>query len=172
VNSITVDDSPMADAQTEGLADLQRQFDKLAVWVTINRADIDALQVRTADVSDRTHATEAQADRDRLRIEALEDRADDERQLIAELRAEGLLSRQQAEQLQEALRSSRKIGAAIGIVMANRKVTEDAAFAILKQASMDTNRKLRTIADELVTTGDVSDLPSLPCEQRTPPRDG
>jgi hypothetical protein len=158
---LTIDDSPLADEDAEGLALLQQQFDRLAAWVAINRADIDALQFRTADVSGRAKTTDAQADADRLRIEALEGRADDERQLIADLRAEGLLSRQHAEQLEEALRSSRKIGAAIGIVMANRRVTEDDAFAILKQASMDTNCKLRIIADELVTTGDVSDLPAL-----------
>src|SRR5690349_1419776 len=42
--------------------------------------------------------------------------------LIAKLRAEGLWHEEHAAHLTEALRSSRKIGAAVGIVMADLKV--------------------------------------------------
>ncbi len=51
------------------------------------------------------------------------------------------------------------IGAAIGIIMANRNLTEEAAFELLRSASQQANRKVRILADEVVRTGDVSDLP-------------
>ena len=127
--------------------ELQEQVDELRARLTINRADIDALQGRAAD--------------DHRRIDELEERADVDTQLIAELRADGTITRAHAANLEEALRTSRKIGAAIGIVMADRRVTEDDAFAILRKASQDGNRKVRLIAEEIVATGDVSGLPSL-----------
>ena len=127
--------------------DLQHQVDKLRADLSISRADIDALQGRSAD--------------DHRRIGDLEERADLDGELIAELRAEGILSREQTANLEEALRSSRKIGAAMGIVMANRRVGEDAAFEILRKASQDSNRKVRVIADEIVRTGDVANLPEV-----------
>ena len=44
--------------------------------------------------------------------------------------------------------------------MADRKVTEPEAFAILSRASQNTNTKLHRLATEIVDTGDVSDLPA------------
>jgi chromosome segregation ATPase len=126
-------------------SDLQNQVDRLRADMSVNRADIDALQGRSAA--------------DHRRITDLEERADLDDQLIAELRAEGLLSREQTANLEEALRSSRKIGAAMGIVMAYRRIDEDAAFDLLRQASQDSNRKVRVIAEEIVRTGDIAALP-------------
>jgi len=60
--------------------------------------------------------------------------------------------------LQEALRTSRKIGAAVGIIMVKAVVAEEGAFAILRQASQNSNRKLRDLAEELVLTGDTIGL--------------
>ncbi|MGW5237321.1 ANTAR domain-containing protein [Monashia sp. NPDC004114] len=128
-------------------SDLQHQVDKLRADLSINRADIDALQGRSAE--------------DHRRIDHLEERADLDVELIAELRAEGILSREQTAHLEEALRSSRKIGAAMGILMASRRVSEDEAFDILRKASQNTNRKLRVIAEEVAHTGDISQLPEL-----------
>lgn len=54
-----------------------------------------------------------------------------------------------------ALSTCRTIGAAVGIVMASRKLTEDDAFALLKQASQNNNRKVRDLAAEVVVTGQV-----------------
>lgn len=70
--------------------------------------------------------------------------------LIAALQADELLNKDQAAQLEQALRSSRVIGAAIGIVMATRDVSDVEAFRALSKASQDTNRKLRVIAEEVV----------------------
>jgi len=80
--------------------------------------------------------------------------------MIAALQADGILSGEHAAHLGQTLRSSRRIGAAIGIIMVSRKVTEADAFSILSKASQQANRKLRLLADEVATTGDVSRLPS------------
>ena len=79
--------------------------------------------------------------------------------MIAELQAEGVLSRESAQQMHEALRSSRRIGAAIGVVMASLNVTEEAAFMTLAEACKRSNRKLRDIAEEVVHDLRVIDLP-------------
>lgn len=61
-----------------------------------------------------------------------------------------MLSQAHVADLEAALRSSRTIGAAIGILMASREVDEEAAFIILRRASSHSNRKLRDIAADLV----------------------
>lgn len=152
----------------------QRQFDELREQVAVNRADIDTLldradaSVRRADASEareetsrrRADESEALADKDRLRIDDLEAHVDIDREMMLELHEAGLLKKEQVTQLQEALRTSRMIGAAIGIIMADRVVTQDDAFLMLKQASQHTNRKLREIAEALVLTGDIAVLPT------------
>jgi len=57
--------------------------------------------------------------------------------------------------LAQALASNRQIGAAIGILMASHKVTSDRAFALLREASNRTNRRLRDVADQVVFTGSL-----------------
>ncbi|AEA24582.1 ANTAR domain protein [Pseudonocardia dioxanivorans CB1190] len=61
-------------------------------------------------------------------------------------------ARDRADQLREALDSSRTIGAAIGILMVRDGVTRDAAFAALREASQLRNRKLRDLAAEIVAS--------------------
>jgi hypothetical protein len=62
--------------------------------------------------------------------------------------------------LETALQSSREIGIALGILMAHRKVTQDAAFDLLRSASQNLHRKLRDVAGEVLETGTLPDLPS------------
>ena len=64
-------------------------------------------------------------------------------------------ARDHADHLHAALLSSRQIGIAIGIVMERYKLPADRAFAILRQLSMDLNRKLADIALEIAGTGAV-----------------
>lgn len=59
----------------------------------------------------------------------------------------------QAANLQIALSSNRQIGTALGILMANHKITDTAAFTLLRTTSQRTHRKLRDIADDVVQTG-------------------
>jgi len=62
---------------------------------------------------------------------------------------------ERADHLQVALETNREIGAAIGILMATRNLSQDAAFAVLRIASQDTNRKLSVVAAEVVRTGQL-----------------
>jgi AmiR/NasT family two-component response regulator len=48
---------------------------------------------------------------------------------------------------------SRKIGTAIGILMSTHRVTEEAAFDMLRACSQRTHRKVRDIAADVVQTG-------------------
>jgi GAF domain-containing protein len=59
----------------------------------------------------------------------------------------------QAVNLEAALRTSRSIGMALGILMERHKMTQDAAFEKLRDASQHTNRKLYELAADLVETG-------------------
>ncbi|CAN7304658.1 GAF domain-containing protein [Knoellia sp. LjRoot47] len=60
---------------------------------------------------------------------------------------------ERADNLEIALRTSRRIGTAIGILMHGHRVDERTAFAMLRRRSQDTNRKLAAIADDVVRTG-------------------
>ncbi len=66
---------------------------------------------------------------------------------------------EQAVNLERALTHSRQIGAAVGILMAHHKVTEEQAFNLLRTASQHLHIKLRDIAVGVVETGT---LPSMP----------
>ena len=63
-------------------------------------------------------------------------------------------ARDTAENLQTALESRAVIDQAKGILMERFKLTADQSFQLLAQVSMNRNRKLRSVADELVRTGD------------------
>jgi GAF domain-containing protein len=60
---------------------------------------------------------------------------------------------ERADNLEIALRTSRRIGTAIGILMHQHRVDEHEAFELLRRRSQDTNRKLADIADEVAWTG-------------------
>jgi ANTAR domain len=66
----------------------------------------------------------------------------------------------QAGNLEAALQSSRTIGVALGVLMSARKVTQEQAFGLLRVASQNLHRKLRTVAAEVVETGTLPDLPA------------
>ncbi len=57
--------------------------------------------------------------------------------------------------LTRALESNREIGVAMGILMANGKLTEQQAFDQLRKASGDLNRKLADIAADVTRTGQL-----------------
>jgi len=58
-----------------------------------------------------------------------------------------------ANHLARALVSNREIGVAMGILMANGRLTESQAFDQLRTASQNVNRKLRDIAADVALTG-------------------
>jgi uncharacterized coiled-coil protein SlyX len=146
--------------ERRGSDSASQQLEELSATVARNRADIDKLQAAAEQAATRADATDDRATEHGIRMDTLETRFDLDREVIAQLQADGLLSDEHAAHLTHALQSSRKIGAAIGIVMADRKVSEEAAFRVLSRASQDTNRKLQVVAYEVVSKGDASALPA------------
>lgn len=69
------------------------------------------------------------------------------------------VARERVANLERALESNRQIGMAMGILMATHRITGDDAFALLRIASQNTNRKLAAVADEVIHTG-LLELPT------------
>ena len=65
----------------------------------------------------------------------------------------------QVQQLEEAVRSHGRIGIATGLIMAQLQVDADDAFAILVRVSQDSNRKLRVIAEDVISSGRLTLMP-------------
>ena len=63
--------------------------------------------------------------------------------------------RREVETLRAGLESNRLIGAAMGILMAERRLSRRAAFELLRELSQSTNVKLLVVAERLVL--DVED---------------
>lgn len=168
------------DEERPDSAELWQLIEALTDQVKRGQSDIAAL-ISRADASDaRADASEARADQAEARADKAEARADQadlrsdigdlrvdkiaaaelvDRELIAELQTEGELSRQHLSEMEQALRSSRVIGAAIGMLMASRNLDEDQAYAVLAKASHDSEQRLRDIA-ELLVRGTPGDEPS------------
>jgi signal transduction histidine kinase/DNA-binding response OmpR family regulator len=81
---------------------------------------------------------------------------------LAQLR-ETAVSRAEArgDQIRAGLESNRAIGTAVGILMANHRLTPGSAFQLLVQASQHSNRKLRDIAADVTITGRLPLRPAL-----------
>jgi hypothetical protein len=71
----------------------------------------------------------------------------------------GASAREKAHNLLIALKGSREIGIAMGIVMATRKVTRDQAFDLLRIVSQRTHRKVADLATEVADTGALPGVP-------------
>jgi len=63
------------------------------------------------------------------------------------------LARDKAANLLKAMESNREIGVAMGILMHRHKLDREQAFAVLRVASQDSNRKLAEVASEVADTG-------------------
>ena len=87
------------------------------------------------------------------RIEELEHQHSVDRELIAHLEDEGVIDRNKIANLEVALITCRRIGTALGILMAQNQWTQQQAFAALRTVSQTTHRKIRDIADDVLFTG-------------------
>ena len=67
---------------------------------------------------------------------------------------------EQAENLRRALDSNRRIGMALGILIAQHKVTEEQAFDLLRVASQNNHLKLHDVAEEVILTGAAPEMPA------------
>jgi GAF domain-containing protein len=75
-------------------------------------------------------------------------------QLLAAHAAIAMVAARNAQEMKRALSTRDVIGQAKGILMERHKISADAAFGLLVQASQDANRKLRDIAVMVSATGD------------------
>lgn len=57
--------------------------------------------------------------------------------------------------LEQALETNRRIGMAVGVVMATNRLTPERSFELLRRASMNGNRKLRDVAESVVRTASL-----------------
>ena len=78
-----------------------------------------------------------------------------------------LAERQTRIQLDTALDTNRRIGAALGILMARHRLTHEQAFLRLRQASQNSNRKLRDLAEDILET-DEAPAVSVPAPSSRP----
>lgn len=70
-----------------------------------------------------------------------------------------------ASNLEAALESNRRIGMAIGVLMAQHRLTDQQAFDLLRTASQRNHVKLRELAERVVLTGEA---PAWPTARRRP----
>ncbi|HET8589733.1 MAG TPA: ANTAR domain-containing protein [Nakamurella sp.] len=126
------DQRDQADADQQTIRNLQ------------NQAEADQQTIRNL---------QDEADANRAAIRELEEQASVDRAVIAVLQAEGEIDRGQIANLEAALVTARRIGAAMGVLMARHRMTDSQAFDVLRKGSQHTNRKLRDVADEVVLTG-------------------
>jgi transcriptional regulator with GAF, ATPase, and Fis domain len=81
---------------------------------------------------------------------------------VVATRVSSVLARAQHEQtLWEAIDSRHQIGQAQGILMERYNLTADQAFAVLRRYSQEHNRKLRDVADQVVSTRHLPEGPRL-----------
>ncbi len=78
----------------------------------------------------------------------------------AAIAVQGAQQRERAEQLDRALESNREIGMAMGVLMAQGRMTQQEAFTVLRRASQHLNRRLHDVAVELVDTGRLPQRPT------------
>jgi GAF domain-containing protein len=64
---------------------------------------------------------------------------------------------EKVDHLERALHTSRRIGVALGLVMATRGVNLDDAWELLSRASQESNTKVSELADQIIRTGSLSD---------------
>lgn len=137
---------------------VEERVDDLAQSVAQDHGHIQKLQYLADEASQRADSSDQREDVQDERLDDLETHVNVDREMIVELQEEGLLSTKHAAELELALRTSRKIGAAIGIAMAYLQVSEEEAFAFLVKASQDSNRKLRDLAEVIVISGHLGGL--------------
>jgi ANTAR domain len=75
--------------------------------------------------------------------------------VVAQVQEQLLRAGERIGHLEVALRTNRRIGIAIGIVMARRQVTDEQAFDLLREQSQVRNQKLRDLAEDVIYTGDL-----------------
>lgn len=138
--------------------DSERRLDEIETAVTAIQANLHTLRQQASRADERAAEHDARSDAQDARMDSMEAQSALDRRVFAQLQADGLVSDEHTAHLEKALSSSRRIGAAIGMVMHAKDVDEAGAFELLCRTSQHSNRRLRALADEIVGKGDVSIL--------------
>jgi len=138
----------------------ERSADERRVEELRNRADLDRetiRELRAQGAADRVLIGDlhVQAGLDRATIDKLEGQVVADRAVIDQLEAEGIIDRGKIANLETALVTARRIGAAMGILMSSRHLTDAEAFELLREASHRRQRKLRDLVDDVLLTGEL-----------------
>lgn len=133
-------------AMTDGTRDGIRRapamdFDALQDWARRTRDHAEQLAVRSASVIARSGDLQARRRPPAAPADPEETR---DRLLAAETRIANL---------ERALASNRRIGMALGVLMARHRLTEQQAFDVLRLQSSRRNVKLVELAEQVVYTG-------------------
>lgn len=87
--------------------------------------------------------------------QAFDEDAEEIARIFAVHAAIALAAAEREQHLETALRSRDRISQAKGILMERFKLTPDEAFTLLSRASAATNRKVKDVAEEIATTGEL-----------------
>lgn len=105
------------------------------------------------------------------------DAFDDHAQIIATVLAThcamaltAAAAQERAANLHHAVTSNRQIGMAMGILMNSHKIRADGAFARLRTASQNSNRKLLAVAEDVIHTGTLPTVTPVGAPHRVTPR--
>jgi GAF domain-containing protein len=150
-----VGEGPCLEASTDGIAQIENDITVSSKWprlaaIVVERTPVRAmLAVALLDEGHRSGALNVFADS----TGAFDDEALSTSVILASFASvavAGARESQRADQLAKGLETNREIGAAVGILMATHRISQDDAFDMLSKASQRLNRKLRDIASGIV----------------------
>jgi len=150
-----VGEGPCLEASTDGIVQVDNDITVASRWpelakVVVERTPVRAMMgVPLVDEGHRDGALNVFSDR----TDVFDDDAVATAAILASFASVALAGARhsaRASQLEEGLATNREIGAAVGILMATHKISQDDAFDLLSKASQRLNRKLRDIATGIV----------------------
>jgi ANTAR domain-containing protein len=118
-----------------------------------SRRSDDDEDVAAASRREQLDELNSQAATVRADIDVIEQQREVDREVIAHLVADGVADQAKIANLEIALVSARRIGAAMGTLMGRHGLTDDPAFDRLRGNSQNTRRKLRDVAEDVLLTG-------------------
>ncbi|MEO3936243.1 GAF and ANTAR domain-containing protein [Dermatophilaceae bacterium Soc4.6] len=148
-------EGPCLDAIEEERPQLEPDFGHASQWPTLSRAIVAQTPVR-GGAGFRIIVGHSKIGALNLFSDeagALDERSVDQGIILAAFASvviAAVQNRDQAETLALGLNSNREIGKAIGLMMAFHKISDDAAFDVLRKASQDMNIKIAEVARQVV----------------------
>lgn len=148
-------EGPCLDAIAEEAPQLEPDLTSLSQWPTLARAIVAETSVR-GGAGFRIVVEQSKVGALNLfsdEVGALTEASADQGIILASFASVAIAavrSREQASSLARGLDSNREIGKAIGLMMAFHKISDDAAFELLKKASQDMNVKIAQVARQVV----------------------